>query len=150
MVTTIDRVQRATDEAINWRIEAATGARIRRLAHDPRGITRRLRELDREWDIERILETQAALVVLAGLIMSLRRGRHWLALPGLVSSFLLQHATQGWCPPLGLLRRLGVRTSREIEIERVALKMLRGDFDETRYAPYCDIDAGQALSAAKA
>jgi hypothetical protein len=26
---------------------------------------------------------------------------------------------------------MGVRTSREIELERVALKMLRGDFEET-------------------
>jgi hypothetical protein len=41
---------------------------------------------------------------------------------------LFQHAVQGWCPPVPLLRRLGYRTSREIDIERVALKALRGDF----------------------
>jgi hypothetical protein len=42
--------------------------------------------------------------------------------------FLLQHAVQGWCPPLPLLRRLGVRTADEINEERYALKALRGDF----------------------
>jgi hypothetical protein len=44
--------------------------------------------------------------------------------------FLLQHAIQGWCPPLPLLRRLGIRNQREIEAERIALKILRDDFDE--------------------
>jgi hypothetical protein len=40
-----------------------------------------------------------------------------------------------------LLRRLGVRTAREIELERIALKALRGDFDHVN-------DAGSALEAA--
>jgi hypothetical protein len=43
-------------------------------------------------------------------------------------AFLVQHAVQGWCPPLVVLRRRGVRTRREIEEERYALKALRGDF----------------------
>ena len=45
-----------------------------------------------------------------------------------MSFFLLQHAVQGWCPPVPFFRRRGVRTAREIEIERYALKALRGDF----------------------
>jgi hypothetical protein len=49
-------------------------------------------------------------------------------LSGAVLGFLLQHATQGWCPPVSVLRRRGVRTRREIEAERYALKALRGDF----------------------
>jgi hypothetical protein len=49
-------------------------------------------------------------------------------LSGIVLSLLLQHAVQGWCPPLAVLRRRGVRTRREIEEERYALKALRGDF----------------------
>lgn len=43
--------------------------------------------------------------------------------------FLLQHAVQGWCPPLPVFRRLGVRTAREIHEEILALKAMRGDFD---------------------
>jgi hypothetical protein len=58
------------------------------------------------------------------------RGRRWLVLPALVTGFLFQHAVQGWCPPIPILRRLGFRTSYEIEEERQALKALRGDFEE--------------------
>jgi hypothetical protein len=45
-----------------------------------------------------------------------------------VTAFLFQHAVQGWCPPVPILRRLGFRTVTEIEQERHALKALRGDF----------------------
>ncbi|MGH7194555.1 MAG: hypothetical protein ACREJM_13640, partial [Candidatus Saccharimonadales bacterium] len=54
--------------------------------------------------------------------------RKFLALPVLVGGFLLQHALHGWCPPVPLFRRLGVRTAAEINQERFALKSLRGDF----------------------
>ena len=151
MLTTINRVQRNTDEAINRRIEAATGERIRRLARHPLAIERRLRELDREWDIERVLETNAALIALAGVALGARLDRRWLVLPALVTTFLCQHAVQGWCPPVPLLRRLGIRTPREIEIERVALKILRGDFVEaTRWANGRATESDRALRAAKA
>ena len=45
-----------------------------------------------------------------------------------MTGFLLQHALQGWCPPVPVFRRLGVRTTAEIDRERYALKALRGDF----------------------
>jgi hypothetical protein len=54
--------------------------------------------------------------------------RGFYALPAVVAAFLLQHALQGWCPPLSIFRRRGVRTAREIAEERYALKVLRGDF----------------------
>ncbi len=54
--------------------------------------------------------------------------KRFFALPAVVAGFLLQHALQGWCPPLPLFRRLGVRTAAEIDQERYALKALRGDF----------------------
>lgn len=46
-----------------------------------------------------------------------------------MTGFLFQHAIQGWCPPLPILRRLGFRTAEEINQERYALKALRGDFE---------------------
>ncbi len=91
-------------------------------------IEERLRELDREWDIERLLEANAASVMLLGLSFAAFIDRKWLALPAVVGGFLLQHAIQGWCPPVELFRRLGVRTAQEIEQERYALKAIRGDF----------------------
>ena len=54
-------------------------------------------------------------------------------LPLVVSGFLLQHAIQGWCPPLPVFRKLGFRTRAEIEQERYALKLLRGDFSEIQH-----------------
>lgn len=92
------------------------------------GFLSRLRELDQEWDIERTLEANAATLALVGVVLGATNDRRWLWLPGLVTGFLLQHAVQGWCPPLPILRSLGVRTNREIDAERVALKALRGDF----------------------
>ena len=53
----------------------------------------------------------------------------WFALPALVTAFLFQHAVQGWCPPVPVLRRMGFRAAHEIEQERTALKALRGDFN---------------------
>jgi hypothetical protein len=56
--------------------------------------------------------------------------RRFLVLPAAVFAFFCQHATQGWCPPLPVFRRMGVRTRREINQERYALKAMRGDFDD--------------------
>jgi hypothetical protein len=60
--------------------------------------------------------------------------RRFFLMPVVIGGFLLQHAVQGWCPPLAIWRRLGVRTQSEIEEERYALKALRGDFREV-HAP---------------
>jgi hypothetical protein len=104
-------------------------ARIRWYAERPEEIGARLQQLDQEWDVERTLEANAAALAFSGVVLAGAVDRRWLALPALVTAFLFQHATQGWCPPLPVLRRLGFRTMREIDTERTALKVLRGDFD---------------------
>jgi hypothetical protein len=121
------RVQVNTDEAINERIHRELEARVYYYAQRPSEIDHRLRELDQEWDIERVLETNAGVISLVGLTLGALRGR-WFILPGVVAAFLLQHAVEGWCPPVPILRRLGIRTTQEINHERFALKALRGDF----------------------
>jgi hypothetical protein len=126
--TTADRVPSNTDEEINRRILQETAARVRALAAHPRRIDRRLRELDEEWDIERVLQANAAALTFTGTVLGATGSKRWLAIPALVGAFLFQHAVQGWCPPIPILRRLGFRTAREIAEERVALKALRGDF----------------------
>ncbi|MEY7848852.1 hypothetical protein AB7C87_06560 [Natrarchaeobius sp. A-rgal3] len=42
-----------------------------------------------------------------------------------IAAFLRQHALQGWCPPIPVLRRRGVRTRREIDTERRALEEIQ-------------------------
>jgi hypothetical protein len=132
---TARRVPENTAEDVNRRIEAETLERIRYYAARPALIDRRLAELDAEWDTQRTLEANAASLVLAGTLLGATHDRRWLLLPAAVSAILLQHALQGWCPPLPVLRHLGVRTQREIGIERNALKSLRGDFEDMRRAP---------------
>ncbi len=73
-------------------------------------VRRRLAELDREWDIERTLEANAAALGLLGLSLGATVNRKWFVLPAIISGFLLQHALQGWYPPVEVFRRLGYRT----------------------------------------
>jgi hypothetical protein len=127
---TVDRVAGRTSPSARQRLEHQLEASILHHAAHPEQIDRRLRELDEEWDIERVLETNASIASLFGLTLALLGRRRWLLLPLVVQGFFLQHSLQGWCPPLPLLRQLGFRTSQEIEQERYALKALRGDFKE--------------------
>lgn len=124
-----ERVPKNTNETINRRIYRQMLCRLEYYAQRPQEIDSRLQALDQEWDIERALEANASAIGLAGLLLTLLRGRRYLPLPVMVLGFLMQHALQGWCPPLNLFRRLGVRTRYEIEVERYALKILRGDFE---------------------
>jgi hypothetical protein len=122
------RVEVNTAAEINRRIERQIEANVTYFAEHPNQIDARLKELDDEWDIERVLETQASTLALSGVVLGTAVDRRFLALPALVAAFLLQHTVQGWCPPLPFLRRLGIRTAAEIHQERYALKYLRGDF----------------------
>jgi hypothetical protein len=101
IATTADRVTSSTDERINRRIRRDTDARVALLAQQgAQAIAARLDELDHEWDIERCLETGASSLTIAGTALGLLADRRWLLLPLGVGGFLLQHALQGWCPPL--------------------------------------------------
>lgn len=127
--STTSRVTGNTAADINRRIRKETEYRVEDLAaQGSMAIRERLLALDAEWDIERCLETGAASLILAGSVLGLTKSRLWFLLPFGVGAFLLQHALQGWCPPLPLLRQLGVRTAEEINEERTALKTVRGDF----------------------
>jgi hypothetical protein len=123
---TANRVEENTTAAVNRKIHERIESSIARYAHaSPADIRRRLRQLDREWDIERCLETMAPTLSLVGIVLGFtKRNRRWFLLPALVQSFFLQHALQGWCPPIPILRRLGVRTFNEIQAERDALEAL--------------------------
>jgi hypothetical protein len=127
---TSDRVSHNTAETVNEQIRRQTEQTIADcIRHGPAAIDRRIAELDGEWDVERCLETVAPTFTLLGLALGITTNRKWLILPAVVQSFFLQHALQGWCPPVPVLRRLGVRTANEIGQERYALKALRGDFE---------------------
>jgi len=126
---TATRVKQNTPERFNENIHRQTQANIARFGMaGPAAIDKRLCELNAEWDIERYLETMAPTISLIGLYLGANVNRKWLIVPAVVQAFFLQHALQGWCPPLPFLRSMGIRTMEEIEEERVALKAMRGDF----------------------
>gem|GEM_PF-193561 len=117
----------------------------------PTAIDARLRELDEEWDIERTLEANAAFFGLLGLFLGKTVDRRFYLLSAGVATFLMQHALQGWCPPLPVFRRRGVRTTEEIEAERMALKLIRGDFKTAAEAAGAGlVDAEMLLKAVDA
>lgn len=123
--TSSDRVRRSTAPDVNREIDHRTIANIRCYANSSSEvIQRRIEELDNEWDIERVLQAKASTLALIGLLLGVTVNRKWLVLPGVALSFLLQHSLQGWCPPLPLLRRLGVRTRSEIDREKYELRAL--------------------------
>lgn len=124
-----DRVRANTAPQVNRRIDERIERNVRHYAGQPKGeIYGRIDELEQEWDIERVLQTMASSFSLTGIVLGTTRDRRWLLLPTTILSFLLLHAIQGWCPPVPVLRRLGVRTREEIERERCALKALAGEF----------------------
>jgi hypothetical protein len=133
---TATRVQKHTAPYINSRIQHETQDRVADFESNDRraAITKRLNELDQEWDIERTLQTNFALFSLIGLVLGTQVNKRWLALALAVPASMILHSLQGWCPPLPVFRRFGFRTSREINEERFALKSLRGDFSKAGHA----------------
>jgi hypothetical protein len=146
-----DRVRANTAPEINLRLDAEAEERVRRSATlSAEQLSRRIAELDREWDMERLLEMNASVLAFSGVgLAAASRNKKWLIIPGIVLPFLFQHAVQGWCPPVPLLRRLGVRSREEIDREKYALKVLRGDFEGTHGHAAADEKASDALSAVK-
>jgi hypothetical protein len=121
-VATIGRVEYRTRHEYNQRIRRQTLRNVERFRGAPwEVIEGRIRELEREWDIERGLDANAAGLALAGLALGLVADRRFFMLPAIAAGLLLQHALRGWCPAVPLLRRLGFRSEREIEDERHAL-----------------------------
>ena len=117
-----------TLEDIDTDIRRQTENRVSYFAEHTDEIDQRLDELDAEWDLERATQAKLAAAGLGGAVLGLIGGRKWLMLSAVASGFMLQHARQGRCAPMDMLRRLGLRTANEIGDERAALKMLRGDF----------------------
>jgi len=122
----------STCDKLNGQIRQQTISSLKTyLGSDPTVLSERIRQLDREWDVERVLESGAGSLMLAGSLLGYRKSRCcWFLFTGTVGFFLLQHALQGWCPPLPAARAKGVRTAEEIGAEKTVLKRMRGDFAE--------------------
>jgi hypothetical protein len=128
-----DRVRNHTAPYVNRKIDRLTRASITEHTEaGPEAIQRRLAELDHEWDVDRALMVNFAVAGGTAFALGLARytdsplfgprRKGFLYLFGTQLAFLLVHGLIGWCPPVVVFRRLGVRTQREIETEREALR----------------------------
>jgi hypothetical protein len=108
-------------ESANQHIDRATHEAIARtVAGGRQAIERRLVELQREWNVDRVLVLNFSVLVFAQLLAA-RRDRRWLWGPLIQTPFLIMHTTMGWCPPVLWFRPLGFRTRFEIQGEREVL-----------------------------
>src|ERR1043166_5156134 len=106
-----DRVRAHTADHVNSELERKARNRVFQIAgRGAPAISRRIQELDEEWDIERWLETNASILALSGTLLGLFVNKKFFAIPCFVLPFLLLHAIEGWCPPVPRVRRTGVLT----------------------------------------
>lgn len=145
-----DRVRARTSPKINEAIDREIAAMVRFYAgKTDYEISKRIEELDKEWDIGRHVETRAAVISMIGLVLGLKKSKKWFILPLIAATFLLQYAILGWAPPIPVLRRFGIRTKQEIDVEKYALKALRGDFDDISAQESREGRAAKAFSGSK-
>lgn len=122
---TAKRIKFHTNEQVSNKIKKQTLDNISNYAHkNKEQINNRIKELDAEWDIERVLETNASSAIILSTVLGLTVNKKWFVATGVVGGFLLQHAIQGWCPPVEVFRRMGIRTCSEINYEKNVLKSL--------------------------
>jgi hypothetical protein len=94
----------------------------------PQAIEDRLVQLDGEWSAGRVTKAVIGVLLVAGLALTAILNPWWLIMPAIGGLFLLQYlfSRTSW---LGkFFQEAGFRTSSEIDQEKMALKVLRGDF----------------------
>jgi hypothetical protein len=93
----------------------------------PQAIDARLADLEREWTAGRMTKAVMGVVIVCGFALA-ALNPWWLILPAVGGLFLLSYlfGRTSW---LGMLfHRMGYRSGFEVDQEKMALKVLRGDF----------------------
>ncbi len=143
-----DRIRAHTPARLNEDIDHCIARRVEELAtRSEAEKSAYLDRLDEAWSVDRAALAAVASLAVASCLAALRRPG-WLCLAALSSASLLRTALTGGGLPVTLLRRLGLRTRREIECERCALKALRGDFELVASSKSPIAQAGNAWQAA--
>jgi hypothetical protein len=88
----------------------------------------RIAELSQEWDAERTLLLNAAVVSLSGALLGAFVNKKWFLLSAAAAVVMAEQAVTGWSPLYGLMKKLGKRSKDEIARERYGLKAMKGDF----------------------
>jgi hypothetical protein len=90
----------------------------------------RIAELSQEWDAERTLMLNAAVISLSGALLGAFVNKKWFLLSAAAAVVLGEQALTGWSPPYGIMKKLGRRSKDEIARERYGLKAMKGDFKD--------------------
>ena len=109
--------------------EAALECRLKSVIDGgPAAIGERLDELEREWTAGRAAKATAGVLIVGGLALSLTISLMWLVLPIVGGAVMMQYLF-GRTSLIGeMFHALGLRSGVEIEREKMALRVLRGDF----------------------
>ncbi len=121
----------ATDGPPNQtKIEAALECRLKKVIEaGPAAITERLNELDSEWTAGRAVKATTGVLIVSGLILTfLTASLYWLILPIIGGSVMLQYLFRRTSLIGEMFHALGLRSGGEIDQEKIALRVLRGDF----------------------
>jgi hypothetical protein len=130
--TQTDAVRTHAPSTVNRRIDAHVESCVRCMAEkaDRAEMTRYLGKLEHEWEVHRALVVGGSALALAGLLLGRQPKRQgWRILSGMTLALLFQQGLTGFGPLSVLVRAMGVRTRREIDLEKFAIKALRGDFE---------------------
>jgi hypothetical protein len=99
------------------------------------GIDERIRALEDEWDVERAVTVGLSGAGVAGLVIGLLGSRVWRLLAWVSLPLLFLFGQHKWKPSEGILKAMGLRSRKEIQDEKYALKALRGDFRDVDPEP---------------
>lgn len=96
MFGTATRVEHQTNPRFNQRIKDDIRDRLNLYRNQNRNlIDKRLHRLDREWDTERTLQTNFALLSQIGVALTAKLNRRWSILAIGIPVFTIQHTLQG-------------------------------------------------------
>lgn len=126
--STTERVENNTSRAHREALDQQLRENIAKYIYaDRRQIDDRIAELDQEWDLERVIEVEAPLMIGLGAALGLLHSPKWFGLSAFAAANVILHSTQGWYPLLPIFQSMGIRSQNDIEVERSALRVLRKD-----------------------
>src|SRR5690606_11587201 len=131
VMSTHDKVRMHTPSVVNHQLDAEAEHRLAEFlegGNNPAACHARITRLDQEWEMERVLALGVGVASIAAMLASKGLGRTLWSIPAIGGAVLVQQTLTGGSLLAPLLRRMGFRSRQEIEIEKYALKSLRGDF----------------------
>ncbi len=115
---TEERVPLHTRTSDNVLIAVEAIARVKNHFNSPPSvITESIEKLESQWDIERVLEFNASALSLISFVLAWYL-HSWkpLLFAFAIAFFLLQHAIQGWCPPVPIFRSMVITSIEQTQL----------------------------------